>query len=395
MGTTPLIRLKRVALKAESTPGVDSIAGSPVAADYVTSMATFRMIQDSTPNPVENGGLDDAAPIPGGMRAEIVLTIPLAGSGAPGTAPEWGKLLKACRMEEVITAAAVGLPTAATAGTANTVTGTAAFNTTAQLYRGMPLLLTGNPAAGAQDVVLDYTSGRVMTLARTYSPVLSTSTLIQVPINVLYRPTSDDTVGNAFTCYADLPTAIGATGLRHRILGCRGSWSIGLVASRPASIVIRLTGIVDGYNEAATIPAGYVPTKRQAPRWESGLSQVNRALMQCESMSWDMGVRTFYPENPEAPEGFNPPIITGAAPRITANPFSNTTNTPTRTGAFRAGTPVPVAAMWGSVAGNRFALSCPSAQIVDLQSAERGELGVDALLMQPDTVDATMFLACW
>lgn len=389
MGTSVRTRLKRIALKAESTPGVDSIAGTPAAGDYVTCTSTFRMMQDSTPNPVENGGYDDAAPIPGGMRAEITLTVPLAGSGAAGTAPEWGKLLLACRMEQVITATAVGAPTAATAGAANTVTAATPFAATAQLYRGMPLLITGNPAAGAQDIVLDYTAGRVISLGRSYSPVLSTSSLLLVPVNVLYRPTSDDTIGAGLTayCYRD--------GLRHRVLGCRGSWAIGLSAGKPASLVVRLTGIVAAYNEASATPSGFVPVTRQAPRWAGGVAQLNRSQIACESMSWDMGVRTYFPENPEATEGFDVPIITGAGPRIVTNPFSHTTNTPTRAGAFRSGLPVPVATMLGTVAGNRFAISSPSAQIIDLQDAERAELGVDAIAMQPDMVDASMFLACF
>ncbi len=389
MAVSVRTRLKRIALKVESVPGVDSIAGTPASGDYVTCSASFRMMQDSTPNPVENGGFDDAAPIPGGMRAEIVLTIPLAGSGAAATPPEWGKLLGACRMEQVITAAAIGAPTAATAGTANTVTGGVPFAATAQLYRGMPLLITGNPAAGAQDVILDYTVGRVMTLARTYAPVLSVGSLLQVPANVLYRPTSDDTIGGGLTAYCFMD------GLRHRVLGCRGSWAIGLMAGKPASIVIRLTGIVAAYKEAAATPAGFVPVTRQAPRWAGGVAQMNRTQIACESLGWDMGVRTYFPENPEAAEGFDVPIITGAGPRISANPFSHTTNTPTRAGAFRAGTPVPVAAILGTVAGNRFAISSPSAQILDLQDAERAELGVDAIAMQPDLVDASMFLACF
>lgn len=385
MTTTTRTRLSRVALKVETTAGVDSIAGPPAAADYVTCRAAFRFLQDASPNPSESGAYDDLPPIPGGLRAELTLSMPIIGSGAAGTAPEWGKLLRACRMQEVVTAAAVGAPTAATAGTANTVTAAAPFAATAQLYRGMPLLITGTPVA--QDVVLDYTVGRVITLARTYSPVLNTSALLQIPPNVLYRPISDESLEVGLTCYAY------QDGLRHRILGMRGSWGIGLVAGRPATLTVSLTGIVAAYNEAEATPAGFVPLTRQAPRWAGGVSQINRANMACESLNADMGVRTYYPENPEAAEGYDIPIITGAGPRLVANPFQHTTHTPTRTGAYRAGTPVPLAAMWGSVAGNRFVLSSPSAQIVDLQPAERAELGVDAIAMQPDLPDASIFLA--
>lgn len=382
-------RLKSVALKQEVTPGVDVIAGSPVQGDFVTCQSSMRLLQDQQPNPVENGGYDDAAPIPGGLRAELTLTIPMAGSGDAATAPEWGKLLKACRMGELATGAAVGAPTAATAASASTATAAAPFGTTAGAYVGMPILITGNPAAGAQDVVMAYNASRVITLGNTYSPVLSTGSLLQIPPNVLYKPISDEASEVGFTayCYEDKLLSI--------FLGLRGSWAVGLRAGASASIVLRMMGIVAQYRQPGTDPGLFKPVTRQAPRWAGGISRLNRKLAAAESASWDMGVRTYFPENPEAAEGYNVPRITGAAPRITMNPFSHGTDTGTRASAYRAGTPIPVAAMWGGVAGNRFALSCPSGQVVDLQPAERAELGVDALVIAPDTVNNTMYLACF
>jgi len=382
-------RLSQVALKIETTRGMDAINSTPSANDWVTCQADIRFQQDQQPNPVQRGAYEDAPPIPGGMRAEITLTVPMAGSGAPGTPPEWGKLLQACRMVETVTAAAVGAPTAASAGTATTVTAASPFGNTAQQYRGMPILLTGNPAAGSTDVVLDYTTGRVISLAKTYSPVLSTATTLQIPVNVLYSPTSDDSQEKSLTCYAY------EDGLRHKILGCVGSFSIGLAAGRYATLTVRLTGMVAAIAEAASLPSNYTPLTRQPPRWANGLSQLNRVLAACATANLDMGVRTNYPENPEAGEGFDAPIITGAAPRITLDPFSHTTNTPTRASAFRAGLSMPFAAIWGSVAGNRFAVSCPSAQVVDLQPQERNELGVDAIALAPDQPNASLFLACF
>jgi hypothetical protein len=292
-------------------------------------------------------------------------------------------------MEEVVTAAAVGVPTAAASGTATTVTAATPFAATAQLYRGMPILLAGNPAAGAQDVVLDYTAGRLIALSRTYSPVLSVATTLQVPINVLYRPISDESLETSLTCYAYVD------GLRHRFTGLKGSFGIGLRAGQPAALVARFTGVVAAYNETAALPAGYVPVTRQPPRWSGGVAQLNRATMRVASAGFEMNVRTAYPENPEGPEGYDPPIITGAGPRITVDPFSSAVNTPLRTTAYRAGTPMPVSAIWGTVAGNRFALSCPSAQVIDLQPSERAELGVDAIALQPDGSNASIFLACF
>lgn len=388
MSDTIRSRLAQIALKVEATQGVDSIVTTPVAGDYVTCNFSVRFSQDQSPNQTETGAYEDLPPIPGGLRAEITATIQMAGSGAAATPPEWGKLMRACRMLETITAAAVGAPTAAAAGTGTTVTAAAPFVATAQIYRGMPLLISGTPPA-ATDVILDYTVGRVITLSRSYSPALTTSALLQVPPNVLYSPISDEASEASLTAY------VFKDGLRHRFTGLKGSWGVGLRAGQPASLAFRFTGLVAGYKEAIALPAGYVPVTRQPPRCANSVAQINRATSRFAAASWDMGVRTAYPENPEAAEGYDPPIITGAGPRITMDPFQSLVNTPLRGSAFRAGTAVPVAAIWGSVAGNRFALSCPSAQIVDLQESERAELDVDQIALQPDQNNASMFLSCF
>ncbi|MBR0649508.1 hypothetical protein GXW78_07545 [Roseomonas terrae] len=389
MSDTIRKRIRALALKQETTQGVDAIAGTPSPSDYVTCRWTVRPVRDLVQNPGESGAYDDLAPIPAGARAELRIAVPMVGSGTAGQAPEWGKAMKACRMEEVVTAAAVGAPTAAASGTGTTVTAASPFGTTAQQYRGMAILLTGNPAAGAVDVVIDYTTGRVVSLGRTYSPILSSGTSLQIPTNVLYRPISDESQEAGLTAY------IYEDGLRHRFLGMKGSWGIGLIAGQPASLVYTLTGMVAAYKEAATMVTNFVPVTRRPPLWMGGMSQLNRAVADVQSVNFEMGNRSYYTENPEAPQGYDVPILTGASPRYTLNPFSRTTRSPARAGAWESGVPMPYAAIWGATAGNRFALSCPSAQVTELGDEERGELGVDSIVLTPDTPNAGAFLCCF
>lgn len=391
MTETIRTRLSAVAFKVETTRGVDAFGGTVVGADFVTCEAFFRILQDQTPNAVVTGALDDLPPIPGGLRAEVTVSLQMVGGGTPNAAPEWGKLLRACRMVEDVTgpAGAATAPTAATGGTASTITMQSPWQAGLQQYRGMPVLLTGNPAAAPPDVVLNYTTGRVATLARSYSPNLSSGTTAAIAQNVLYRPTSDETLMASLSCYGFVD------GLRHRIVGLSGSWAVGLRSGQPATLNFRFTGMVAGYKEAVALPTSYVPVTRQPPKWLAGMSQLDRTLAQCQSAGWDMGVRTAYIDNPEAAQGYDAPVITGATPRITLDPLMHTTHTPARATAYTAGTPVPYACIWGSTAGNRFALSTPSAQIVDLQDSERTEFGVDAIALQPDQPNATIFLACF
>jgi hypothetical protein len=397
MATTDIrTRLRQIALKVESTPGTDAIAGTPAAGDYVTCEATIRFSQDTVPNPVVTGAYDDAVPIPGALRAEISVAVPIVGSGAAGTAPEWGKLLTAAGMIETVTSSAVGVPTAAASGTATTVTAASPFGTTAQQYRGMPVLLAGNPAAGAIDVITNYTTGRAMTLAggsagtAGYSSALSSSTTLQIPVNVLYGPTSDDSLEKWLTIYSF------ADDLRYIVTGAKATgMSIALRDGGYAMLNMTFTGQVVSRNQAVSRPAGYTPVTRQPPLWRAGMSRLNNSLAACAAAGWDMGIRGAYLENPEAANGYDPAIMTGRSPRITIDPFAHSTNSPLRSGAMDAQSAWPYAAIWGSSAGNRFSLMCPSAVILDMNMGDRNGLGTDQIILAPNLIDAGWFLSCF
>ncbi|NKC33497.1 hypothetical protein [Falsiroseomonas selenitidurans] len=391
MSTTITQRMMRscVAVKIETTRGTDAIAGTPVAGDYITATFTERQSREDSPRNVYTASYDDPPPIPGGLRGSVEIRVPIVGSGAAGTAPEWGRLLQLCRWEEAVTASAVGAPTAAASGTATTATAASPFGTTAQAYRGMPILLAGNPSTAVADAVLDYTAGRVVTLGRTYSPVLDSNTTLQIPVNVLYRPTSDETVEKTATVY------LFRDGLRHKMVGCVGTFRLGLRSGQPADLVFTLVGQVTGWNEAVALPTAYVPVTRNPPRWAEGVSRFNRALARMATLSFDGGVRAVEPSDPESINGRGLPLITGAGGRWTLDPHGNTTDSPLRQGLFSAGTYTPLVAAWGSTAGNRFMISCPEMMLAELGNAERDGLGVDAMAGVPSLGDAPMFLACY
>src|SRR5690606_5618307 len=91
------------------------------------------------------GSLDGRGSIIGGMTVGFNFDAYLKGSGAAGTAPEWGKLLKACGWAETLTASAVpAAPEACAAGgTTTTATLGASASSTADAYRGMPIDFSG------------------------------------------------------------------------------------------------------------------------------------------------------------------------------------------------------------------------------------------------------------
>ncbi|MDR6770382.1 hypothetical protein [Azospirillum sp. BE72] len=361
------LRTRNAALlaKIETTEGVDA---SPVAGTDAVLVENPQI--SFNPNIVQTneatGSLDGRGPITGGMTVQITCDVYLKGSGAPGTAPEWGKLLKASGWAETITSTAVPASAeAATAGTTTSLTLGAGASGTAQTYRGMPLLLTGNPAAGATSFVSDYTAGKVATLADQFGTALSTGTSYQVPVNVLYKPASTSIPSLTLYLYMD--------GLLYKVVGARGNATMRLTSGNAGRFSFTFTGMFVSKTDAS-VPTGLVYDATRPPIWKGGKALVNRIPSAMSSLSVEFGNSLTNPDNPNSAEGYDPSIITARNMTGSCDPLEVLVATRDSMAAFRAGTAQIVHASYGVVAGNRIGLTLPAAQYTNLQPGDRNGL---------------------
>lgn len=390
--STALVRMKfaAVAAKIETTVGTDVIAGTPALADWIGSDCEVQFDPQVIDIPEYNGSLDKTAAVMGSLRPRLRLRMPLRGSGTAGTAPEWGKMLRACTFSETTTASAVGAPTAAASGTTTTVTAASPFAATVDLYRGMPLLITGDQTGTTG--IMDYTAGRVITVGDTRT-AMTTSTTLQVPINVLYSPTSDESVYKTLTLY------FYADGLRWTFTGAVGNATIELQNGNPGFITFELRAQY-GAKSATAIPTGAAGASTAAnariatvpPRWVAGSSQLNKTAAQVRTLSINTGVQVVLPDDPESTEGYGPAVPTERDTTGTLDPYMHTTRSLTLMTAFQAGTTMSLQAIIGSTAGNRFLLTVPRAKAVAMDPGNREGLGQDSISFQADGADCGFFI---
>lgn len=383
--STALVRMKFAALavKVESTVGTDSIGGSPGSTDWIGGDCEVQFDPQVLDIPEYNGSIDRTARQVGGLRPRLRIRMPLRGSGTAGTAPEWGKMLQACTFSETTTAAAVGAPTAATAGTTTTVTAQAPFAATSQLYRGMPLIIAGDQSGTT--VITDYTSGRVITVADTRT-AMTTSTTLQVPINVIYRPTSDESVYKSNTIY------MYADGLLWTFIGSVGNASLQLEAGGLGYFTFEFRAQY-GAKSATSLPAAAATAANTRiavvpPRWVSGLSQFNRRSSQVKTLQLNTGVSVILPDDPEATEGYGAAVPVERAMGGSIDPYMHTTYAAGLMTNFKAGTAMPLAAIVGSTAGNRFAVCVPSAKATAFDPGNREGLATHGVSFDCDGADA-------
>lgn len=380
------MRFAAVAAKIETTAGVDSIGGTPAAADWLAADCEIDFDPVTVENPELTGSLDRSPGIVGGLKPRIRLRVLLRGSGTPGTAPEWGRLLRCCTFSETTNAAlaATALPAAGHTTTSVTLP-TTPYGNTAQQYRGQPLLLTG--AVAETTGITDYTTGRVATLASTLPALPAATTSAAIPANILYAPTSDEAVYRTATLY------FYADGLRWRFTGAVGTWSLELSTGGIGVLVFELRAqLLD--KSLAALPTGWNTTIRPTPpRFVGGRCQLNQRLAQARRVMLEAGVTVTLPDNPEATEGYDPAVPVERDARGSIDPLMNTTTAIALFNAFRQGTAMSLMAILGATAGNRFCVIAPAAKATGLRPGDRDGLGQFDITFQLDGADSPVFLA--
>jgi hypothetical protein len=373
-------RFRALALKVETTPGTDAIAGTPAAADWVDAAFQFSPDYVVTPDPSFTGSLDPRPGVVGGGRFMLSgVRVPLRGSGTAATEPEWFRILRSAGMAVTATASAIGAPTAATAGSGTTATLAAPFAATEGLYRGMPITLSGNPAIPRTTLITDYTAARVATLARTFSPILSTATLAQIPVNNLLRLTDVETNFVRLTAYAyqagRLFIGLGCVAINPRIR---------LTAADMAMLEFDLMGVLAGVPAEVALPAGASAVSRPTPPiWRDGECQLGRATVRGAEAVFGLGSAGILPANPENASGFDVAELMSRNPSAEVTCYANSTASPVRETLMRDGSDSLFSAIIGTQAGNRLGLLFSPGRITRIGASERDGADVETYRFEP------------
>lgn len=390
-------RVGAVLAKIETTEGLDA---APAAADAVLP-ENVRLSFD--PNLVETNevtsSLDSRAPIVGGLKVSLSFDVYAKGSGTPGTAPDFGKLFKACGWEEVLTATTVpsGTPQLLAAGGSTSVTLGAGATGTASLYRGMPLnLYMDSGASPALAFISAYTALKVATLTGNFSaPALDTGDEYQIPKNALYKPTSDQSLIKSLTIYAYMD------GVLFKILGARGTFTYQAQAGGPGKFSFTFTGVFSGKSDAAVPDVSSNVDATRPPIWRNpgqyahwhGEFSIDRVRYPVRQFSFDNGTPAAYVDNPNAAEGFDPAVIVRRQMRGSIDPLATLVATRDMMTTLRSGATHLLHKRMGDTAGNRVAFTLPTIQQTQNNPGDREGLMTEEIQYRAVGEDAGCFIA--
>jgi hypothetical protein len=277
----------------------------------------------------------------------------------------------------------------AASGTTTSFTAVAPWAATADLYRGMPVLIGGNPATPAYAFISDYTVGRLATLTDVFGSALSAASIVSIPAHSLYKPISAAIPALSMELYRD--------GVRYQTAGMRGTVSMEFMAAGAVKASFQMSGIYVGKADAAVPVTTYDGTRPGTFRNSRML--VNRAQAALQTLSLDMGNDLVYPGDPNQTEGFAVPEIVKRRFAGKIDPFETLVATRDIMAAFRAGTEQiihgRVMGGTGVVAGNRVGLTIPQAFYESYDPGDRSGLATEGVGFFARGQDTGAFLAVW
>lgn len=249
-----LAQRKRVILvKLESTYGTDS---TPVAGDAV--LCSNLDITPLDGSSVERDFIRPYFGASGSIRVENFASLSfdteIAGSGTAATAPEWGTLLKAANFSETITAAAI-TGTAQVGGSTATIKLAAGASSVDDFYTGMTVSITAGTGNGQAGEIIGYVgSTKMATIAKAWAIAPDGTSTYSIGANVMYTPNSNFGTGTANTSAS---IYFNVDGVRHVLLGARGTPSFDLSAKVIPKIKWKFTGLLGTISDAALPTADF------------------------------------------------------------------------------------------------------------------------------------------
>jgi hypothetical protein len=277
--------------------------------------------------------------------------------------------------------------TALASGTAFSATLPPAFSSTAQFYRGQPMVIGGAPAAGRRSLVQDYSAARLAVLADTFSGPLSATNTAMIPANWTYAPTSPTSL-TARTSMHPCATISWIEDFRVKtLMDCRGTVDFEGESGKPGYAVFNFTGIYVGDTDNG-MPDLASPIVASAPLLVTGASgvqpafQMNRRPIAISKWSLKNSGQIEAPDDPNTSLGFGAGQIAGRTYMFETDPLLTQLAVRNAIAEIANYARYPATIQMGSTDGNSVSMLLPMIQPVETSPGMRGKLRSETLRYQ-------------
>lgn len=364
--------------------------GTPVTLDPATDGARVGNLrfapqfQQDDGSSEHGGSLDAGEPIILGGGVNVSFDVRLKGQGTAGSAPEWGKYLRACGCAETVTAAPV--EDTSQAGGADTITLHAGASATDDAYKGMPIIQQGE-----RNLIVAYDGGtKIATCAKNWDTP-PTTTPFTIPANVLYRLASLDLAAMTLAGYVNANQA-GVNSRRRQAVGARGNMSLRLGPRALPMLSFQFSGILPALPDNVARPAGVVFDATEAPAFRGAAALIDGSPVKFTEFSLDFGGTVQQPDDPAQAYGLDVAAITARRVNGTITPYTKLNSTRDFYADWQNQVARQFAAWWGTADGNRLALLLPAVRYSGNDEQNANGFMAEAVAFQSTGFDDAFWL---
>lgn len=254
--TQLLWRKKVVWQKVETVYGQDSNPAAALNGIEVRNMSLTPLKLKKVDQNIEQPYLGNLRELVVGQEVQLKFDIAIAGSGAAGTAPAYGSLLRCCKRSEV--ALAVAVAGTAQAGTVNSITLAATASAANDTYRNMEISITAGAGNGQTAIIKSYNgTTKVATFYEAVAVALDITSQYSIGAQVVYAPVDGGDDSGTFYVYQDR--------LKFKMLGVRGNVARTLDPLKVPVFTFTFIGLWGGYTDEVAAPADTVFTAWKEP----------------------------------------------------------------------------------------------------------------------------------
>lgn len=354
--------------KIEGTYGVNSsptgsanailLAGQPTLTPMEMTAVTRDLVRSFYGN---------AEILPSSIYGKLELEVEAAGSGAAGTAPAWGPLMRMCAFSETINAAPI-TGTAQAGGSTTSIKLAAGASAVDDFYNGMPISITSGTGNGQSGYIVDYDgTSKIATVVSSAWVAPDATSQYSIGANVAYHRISSAFESGTLQMDVD--------GVRHVFLGARGDWSFSLGLDAIPKFKFSLQGLFQAITDQTLPTSIYTAWQKPQPA-----NRVNTPFFRLHNFAaglekLDMGANNALAYQ-SLINGSEQMLITDAKPKGSLSMESVAVASKDWWTAAQNSTNGTMALQHGTVAGNKLAITAPAVSLANLKYGNRNNIAM-------------------
>lgn len=337
------------------------------------------------------GALDQSEPITGGGMVRRQMPCYLKGSGAAGTAPDVGKLLRSAAFEEVVTAVAVA--GTAQAGAAGSITLASGASSTANLFRGMVIAITDGEGAGQKRVVTAYNgTTKVASVYPDWDEAPDATSEYEIGANVLYRPRSVGLQPISIAEWAH-STVVGGLSRRRRLMDGASTFTLNVTPRALAQIDFTVSGKLAALPDDVAKPAAPTLQASEPTPILNALAFLGGQPIKFNEFTFDAGNDVQMADDPTALYGYGAAdIVNRTAQGRLVVPMRQLSAGGDHFNRWLAGTPDQFWVHWGPGPGDLVSIWLPRIKYTGAAPGETRGYGNEQCPYRSNSPDATAFI---